>query len=62
MKNNFISISKLILEGLKVKFDKDGCKMNNVHRIIVVETQKEKNLYFLNVNVINKESSDKVFE
>jgi hypothetical protein len=25
MKNNFISVSKLISEGFKVEFDKDGC-------------------------------------
>jgi hypothetical protein len=29
MKNGFIFISKLILEGLKVEFDRDGCKVNN---------------------------------
>jgi len=37
MNNNFISISKLILEGLKVDFDKDGCKVNNVHGIVVAQ-------------------------
>jgi hypothetical protein len=37
MKNSFISISKLILEGLKVEFDKDGCKVNNAHGIVVAE-------------------------
>jgi len=30
MKNNFISMSKLISEGFKVEFDKDGCKVNDV--------------------------------
>jgi len=29
MKNNFISMSKLIFEGSKVDFDKDGCKVND---------------------------------
>jgi hypothetical protein len=33
MKNNFISVNKLILEGLKVEFNKDGCKANNVHEL-----------------------------
>jgi hypothetical protein len=28
MKNSLISVSKLISEGLKVEFDKDGCKVN----------------------------------
>jgi hypothetical protein len=28
MKNNLISVSKFISEGFKVKFDKDGCKVN----------------------------------
>jgi hypothetical protein len=37
MKNNFISISKLISKGLKVEFDKDGCKVNNVHGTIMAE-------------------------
>jgi hypothetical protein len=51
MKNNFISLSKLILEGLKVEFDKDGCKVNNVHGIVVAQSCREKNLYLLNINV-----------
>ncbi len=51
MKNNFISVNKLISEGLKVKFDKDGYKVNYVHGIVVVEAWMEKNLYLLNVNV-----------
>ncbi len=50
MKNNFISISKLISKGLKVEFDKNGCKVNNAHGIVVAEAQREKNLYLLNVN------------
>jgi len=29
MKNSFISVSKLISEGFKVEFDKDGCKVND---------------------------------
>ncbi len=37
MKNNLISISKLISEGLKVEFDKDGCKVNNVHGTIMAQ-------------------------
>jgi hypothetical protein len=45
------------LKGLKVEFDKDGCKVNNVHGIIVTEACKEKNLYFLHVNV-QKESAN----
>jgi hypothetical protein len=32
MKNNLISISKLISEGLKVEFDKDGCNVRNIIR------------------------------
>jgi hypothetical protein len=51
MKNSLISVNKLVSEGLKVEFDKDGCKVNNVHGTVVVEAQKEKNLYLLNVNV-----------
>jgi hypothetical protein len=51
MKNSLISVSKLILEGLKMEFDKDGCKVNNVHGIVVVEARNKKNLYLLNVNV-----------
>jgi hypothetical protein len=30
MKNSLISVSKFILEGLKVEFDKDGCIGNNL--------------------------------
>jgi hypothetical protein len=29
MKNSLISVSKLIFEGFKMEFDKDGCKVNN---------------------------------
>jgi hypothetical protein len=51
MKNNLIFINKLISEGLKVEFDKDGCKVNNVHGTIVAEPCREKNFYLFNVNV-----------
>jgi hypothetical protein len=57
MKNSLIFVNKFILKGLKVEFDKDGCKVNNVHGIIVAEACKEKNLYFLHVNV-QKESAN----
>jgi hypothetical protein len=55
MNNSFIFVSKFISEGLKVEFDKDGCKVNNVHGTIMTKTQREKNLYLFNVNV-RKES------
>jgi hypothetical protein len=51
MKNSLISVSKLNSEGLKVEFDKDGCKVNNAHGIVVAEARREKNLYVINVNV-----------
>ncbi len=51
MKNNLMSVSKLILEGFKVEFDKDGCKVNNARRVIVVEARRDKNLYLLDVKV-----------
>ncbi len=51
MKNNLISICKLILDGLKVEFDRDVCKVNNIHGAVVVEAWREKNLYLLNINV-----------
>jgi len=50
-KNSLISVNKFILEGLKVEFDKDGYKVNNVHGIIVAKTRREKNLYLFDVNV-----------
>jgi hypothetical protein len=51
MKNSFISISELISKGLKVEFDEDSCKVNNVHGTFVAKTQREKNLYLFNINV-----------
>ncbi len=57
MKNNVIFISKLILKGLKVEFDKDACKVNNVRGINVVEARRKKNLYLFNVN-LRKESAN----
>jgi hypothetical protein len=51
MKNSFISINKLISKGLKMEFDKDGCKLNNVHGIVVAEARRGNNFYLLNVNV-----------
>jgi len=40
-----------------VEFDKDGCKVNNVHGAVMVEECREKNLYIFNVNV-QKESAN----
>jgi hypothetical protein len=51
MKNNLIFVSKLISEGFKVEFDKDGCKVNNARGVVVGEARKDKNLYLLNVKV-----------
>jgi len=51
MKNNFISVSKLILEGFKVEFYKDGCKVNNARGIVVAQARRDKNLYLLNMKV-----------
>jgi hypothetical protein len=57
MKNIFIYVIKLISKGLKVEFDKDGCKVNNVHGTVVAQARRENNLYLLNVNV-RKESAN----
>jgi hypothetical protein len=57
MKNNLISVSKLIYESFKVEFDKDGCKVNSVHGIIVAEAWKEKNLYLFHINVRNESAN-----
>ncbi len=51
MKNNLISVSKLISEGFKVEFDKDGYKVNDARRVVVAQARKDKNLYLLNVKV-----------
>jgi hypothetical protein len=51
MKNSFLSNNKLISEGLKLEFDKDGYKVNNIHEIVVAEARRENNLYLFNVNV-----------
>jgi len=51
MKNNLISMSKLISKGFKVEFDKDGCKVNNAQGVVVVEARRDKNLYLVNVKV-----------
>jgi hypothetical protein len=51
MKNNLIFVSKLILEGFKVEFDKDGCKVNDAQGV-VAEPRRDKNLYLLNVKVL----------
>ncbi len=51
MKNNFISVSKLISEGFKVEFEKDGCKVNDARGVVVAEARRDKNLYLLNVKV-----------
>ncbi len=50
MKNNLISVSKLILEGLKVEFDKDGYKVNDARGVVVAQARRD-NLYLLNVKV-----------
>ncbi len=51
MKNSLISVNKLISEGFKVEFDKDGCKVNDARGVVVAEARRDKNLYFLNVKV-----------
>jgi hypothetical protein len=51
MKNSLISVNKLISEGFKVEFDKDGCKVNDARGVVVAEAQRDKNLYLLNVKV-----------
>jgi hypothetical protein len=40
-----------------VEFDKDGCKVHNVHGTVVAQARREKNLYLLDVNV-RKESAN----
>jgi hypothetical protein len=37
MKNNLIFVSKLISKGLKMGFDKDGCKVKDARGIGVAE-------------------------
>jgi hypothetical protein len=51
MKNSLISVNKLISEGFKMEFNKDGYKVNDARGVIVVETRRDKNLYLLNVKV-----------
>jgi hypothetical protein len=51
MKNNLISVGKLISEGFKVEFDKDGYKVNDARGVVVAQTRRDKSLYLLNVNV-----------
>jgi len=51
MKNSLMSVSKLIFEGFKVEFNKDGCKVNDARRVVMVEARRDKNLYLLNVKV-----------
>ncbi len=51
MKNNLISVRKLISEGFKVEFNKDGCKVNDARGVVVAQAQRDKNLYLLNVKV-----------
>jgi hypothetical protein len=51
LKNNLISVSKLMSKGFKVEFDKDGYKGNNARGVVVAQARRDKNLYFLNVKV-----------
>ncbi len=51
MKNSLISVSRFIFKGFKVEFDKDGCKVNDVQKVVVAEAQKDNNLYLLNVKL-----------
>jgi len=37
MKNNLISVNKLIFEGFKVEFDKDDGKVNDVQGVVVAK-------------------------
>ncbi len=51
MKNSFISVSKLISNGFKMEFDKEGCKVNNARGVVVAKARWDMNLYLLNVKV-----------
>jgi hypothetical protein len=51
MKNSFIFVSKLISEGFKVEFNKDGCRVNNAQGVVVAQARRDKNLYLFNVKV-----------
>jgi hypothetical protein len=57
MKNSLIFVSKFILEGLKVEFDKDGYMMNNVHATVLAKARREKNFYLFNV-IVWKENAN----
>jgi len=35
MKNRLILVSKFISKGVKVKFDKDGCNVNDARGVVV---------------------------
>jgi hypothetical protein len=60
-KNSFFSMSKLIFEGFKVEFDKDGCKVNEAQGVVVVEARRDKNLYLFNVKVQGHDAHCKFF-
>jgi len=51
MNNSLIFVCKLIFEGFKMEFDKDGCKVNDAQGVVVAEARRDKNLYLLNVKV-----------
>ncbi len=34
-----------------MEFDKDGCKVNDARRVVVVQARRDKNLYLLNVKM-----------
>ncbi len=51
MKNNLISVSKFISESFKVEFHKASCEVNDAQGVVVVEAQRDKNLYLLDVNL-----------
>jgi hypothetical protein len=51
MKNSLIFVSKPISEGFNVEFDKDGYKVNDAQRVVVVKARRDRNLYLFNVKV-----------
>jgi hypothetical protein len=54
MKNSLISVSKIIFEGFKVEFNKDGCKVNNARGVVVANARWTRTCTFLMAHIGKK--------
>lgn len=53
MKKTLLLVSKLVLHGYKIQFDKNGCYVKTLDGQHVAKSLRDGNLYFINYKKVN---------